>query len=72
MSNRTRQPKVPPAVSVEEYSGQWIAWDRKQTRILAHGDDFVEVQKAAMAAGEADPLLQKVPIAGTIFIGAWG
>ena len=67
MSEKPR--KARRAVSIEQYSGQWIAWDRKETRILAHGRDVAEVREAAIKAGEPKPLLQKVPEEGVVFMG---
>jgi hypothetical protein len=45
----------------QKYSGQWIAWNRRQTKIVASGRGFSEVRKAALKAGEKDPILEKVP-----------
>jgi hypothetical protein len=62
------QLKHPPVVP-REYAGQWIAWDRQQTRIVAHGRTFAEVQQAAVAAGERDALFAKAPKADQSGIG---
>jgi hypothetical protein len=60
-----RRPKPAPL----EYAGQWVAWNKAQTEIIAHGAVLAEVHKAAVAAGHADAVLQKVRRPG-IFIGA--
>jgi hypothetical protein len=44
-----------------EYAGQWIAWDSKRIHIIAHGTDMPTVYSDALAAGQTDPILQKVP-----------
>jgi hypothetical protein len=50
-----------------EYAGQWVAWNKDRTRIVAHGDRFDEVRAQAAAAGFEDPLLQRV--LSTSFVG---
>jgi hypothetical protein len=44
-----------------EYSGQWIAWSADRNRIVAHGEDVIQVRAAAAAAGHTNSVLQKVP-----------
>ena len=44
-----------------EYAGQWIAWDEKRKRIVAHGSGMSQVRRDAIASGHGDPVLQKVP-----------
>jgi hypothetical protein len=60
-----RRKPAPP-----EYAGQWVAWDRQQTEIVAHGSQSKYVLDAARAAGHAAPVMQKVPTLGSYFIGA--
>jgi hypothetical protein len=50
-----------------EYAGQWVAWNKDRTSILAHGAKFGEVRGQAIAAGCSDPLMQR--ILGTPFVG---
>jgi hypothetical protein len=57
-----------PVVSIE-YAGRWIAWDSRKTRIVATGNTVQEVQSAATAAGEEQPILAKVPAANARLIG---
>ena len=45
-----RHPRVVP----RKYAGQWIAWDRPQRKIVAHGRTFAEVKQAAVVTGEPD------------------
>ena len=59
-----------PIAAPFEYAGQWVAWDREERTIIAHGKDMAEVHRAAKAAGHADCVMQKVPPANTIFVGA--
>ena len=58
----------PPTVP-KHYAGQWIAWDRRQTKIVASGRSFTEARERALAAGEPDPVLAKVPKANVRFVG---
>jgi len=62
----SNRPKPAPV----EYAGQWVAWDRRETEIVAHGLHFKEVLDAARAAGHPEPVMQKVPALGSYFIGA--
>ena len=57
-----------PDPAPREFSGQWIAWDHSHTKIVAHGNDFAEVHRAANSCGIAEPLMQKV--ISTPFVGA--
>ena len=50
----------PPAVPLE-FSGKWIAWDRKREAILASGRTVTEALQASILAGEPKPILAKVP-----------
>jgi hypothetical protein len=64
--NDPRRPKPAPV----EYAGQWVAWNKSQTEIVAHGQDVAEVRRAAVAAGHPDAVLQKVRRPDVSFIGA--
>jgi hypothetical protein len=57
-----------PVVPIE-YAGKWIAWSKDGTRIVASGRTVQEVVDAAAAAGEADPIFNKVPKADVRFVG---
>jgi hypothetical protein len=50
--------RPPPAPL--EYAGQWVAWNREHTQIVAHGEKLVDVHRAAVAAGHPRAILQKV------------
>ena len=65
---RKTEPKTLPAAPIE-YAGQWVAWDKAQTEIVAHGDDLETVYEFAIEAGHPDAVFQKVPEADTYFIG---
>jgi hypothetical protein len=67
-TNMARRPKEPLLVP-KDYAGQWIAWDRGQTRIVASGRTFAEAKERAVAAGESDPVMAKAPKADVRFVG---
>ena len=60
----TQPPRVP-----SRYCGQWIAWNRDQSRIVASDPTLQAAIDAAIAAGESQPLLTKAPDAKTRFVG---
>ena len=62
------EPKTLPAAPID-YAGQWVAWDKVQAEIVAHGDDLETVFESAIEAGYPDAVFQKVPEADTYFIG---
>ncbi len=51
------------------YAGLWVAWDRRQTKIIASGRTLAEAKARADAAGEPDPVLAKAPKADARFVG---
>ena len=57
-----------PIVPIE-LSGQWIAWDFDETKVIASGTSYAEVKRTALATGEPRPVLVKAPQASTRFIG---
>ena len=65
MVQRRGQPPTVP----KRYAGLWVAWDQRQTKIVASGRTFAEARKRAVAAGEPDPVLAKAPKAGVRFVG---
>jgi hypothetical protein len=68
-SEDVREPVRPSAAPVE-YAGQWVAWNRERTDIIAHGKNLSEVHAAAVRAGHLDAILQKVRRPDASFIGA--
>jgi hypothetical protein len=52
-----------------EYAGKWIAWDFRETQIVASGESYQQTKKAAEQSGELRPVLEKVPDAKVRFIG---
>ena len=64
MGHRQQPPTVP-----KHYAGQWIAWNRRHTKIIASGRTFAETRERAIAAGESDPWLAKVPKTDVRFVG---
>jgi hypothetical protein len=44
-----------------DHAGQWVAWDREQTHVVASGSTFEQVKAAAANAGEQSILVAKVP-----------
>jgi hypothetical protein len=61
-----RRPQPAPV----EFAGEWVAWNRLRTEIVAHGKCMSEVHDAATAAGHPDAILQKVRRPDSSFIGA--
>jgi hypothetical protein len=49
----------PPPAPVE-FAGQWVAWNKQRTQIVAHGATMAAVHATATAAGYADAILQRV------------
>ena len=62
------QPK-PPAHAPIEFAGQWVAWNRERTTIVAHGKYLASVHKQALAAGHDHAILQRVRRPDVSFIG---
>ena len=65
--NRERLPEAP--VVPLEYAGLWIAWNHEHTRIIASGQTIEAACKAALAAGESEPILGRAPDAEIHFVG---
>ena len=63
--NDPRRPKPAPA----QYAGQWVAWNKDRTAIIAHGIDVAVVREAAIAAGHPLALLQKVHLPDRMQVG---
>jgi hypothetical protein len=63
-----RDPRRPKPAPIE-YAGQWVAWNKAQTEIVAHGAVMADVHQAAVAAGHPDAILQKVRSRGP-YLGA--
>ncbi len=57
---RTRFPDRPPPVPLE-YAGQWLAWDRDCTRVLAHAGTLDEVHKLIDKLEYSDPVFHRIP-----------
>lgn len=60
--------KPPPAPPIQ-YAGQWVAWDKQRTTVVAHGVEIAQVFRDAAAAGHPDAILQKVRVPGVAYIG---
>ena len=67
--NIISDPRVPKPAPVE-FAGQWVAWNKQRTEIVAHGKKMADVRAAAIAAGHPDSILQRVRRPDVIFIGA--
>ncbi len=52
-----------------EFAGQWIAWNRARTAIVASGRTLEDARCASEAAGEPEPILAKAPRANVRFLG---
>ena len=60
----------PPAPTVpRKFAGQWIAWNRDRSAIVASGRTLEDARRAAQAAGESAPILAKAPRAKVRFLG---
>jgi hypothetical protein len=64
--SNVRHPKPAPV----EFAGKWVAWNKQRTEIVAHGNEMAAVHAAAIAAGHADAILQRVRQPTVSFIGA--
>jgi hypothetical protein len=53
----------------KQFAGQWIAWNRDQTSIVASGRTMDDARRGAEAAGEPRPILAKAPRADVRFLG---
>ena len=60
-----RRPKLAPV----EYAGQWVAWNKDETEIIAHGTDVAKVRAAAVAAGQTCAILEKVHLPDRMQVG---
>lgn len=59
-----------PAPTVpKKYAGQWVAWNRARTAIVASGRTLEDARRAANAMGESAPILAKAPRADVRFLG---
>lgn len=56
-----------PGPAPLELAGEWVAWNKDRSKIVAHGRRFGEVRTAAIATGCREPLMQRV--LGTPFVG---
>jgi hypothetical protein len=63
--NDPKRPKSAP----QEYAGQWVAWDRDRTAIVAHGNSLPEVHDAAEFSGHPDATFERVPKLNEVFVG---
>lgn len=71
MTNNSESTDQQTPIVPKKYAGKWIAWDHGHPpRIIASGEHYAPTRQAAIAAGEADPLMDKVPSAAVRFIGA--
>lgn len=59
----------PAPIVPRQFAGQWIAWNRARTAIIASGRTLDDARLAAAAAGESAPILAKVPRADVRFLG---
>ena len=71
MSHFSAQPLMQhPPPAPPEFAGQWVAWNKERTAIVAHGADLVSVHRSAVVAGHPDAILQRVRRPQERFIGA--
>jgi hypothetical protein len=60
-------PSIP--VVPKKFAGQWIAWNRDRTTIIASGRTFEDARREAERRGETAPILAKAPAANVRFLG---
>jgi hypothetical protein len=54
--------ELPPDARARlDHAGEWIAWDRGMTRVVAFGSDLETVHDDAVRAGVARPILEHIP-----------
>jgi hypothetical protein len=68
MATTENSEPIPPIVP-KKFAGQWIAWNRNKTAIIASGRSLDDAIRAAEASGEPSPILAKVPHANVRFLG---
>jgi hypothetical protein len=59
-----------PGPAPVEFAGQWVAWNKTRTEIVAHGIEVARGRAQAIAAGHPNAVLQKVRQPDSLFIGA--
>lgn len=57
---RKVRPRHPQSVPLE-LAGRWLAWSADGYRIIASGKTLKEVEDAAAAVGEDDPIFEVAP-----------
>lgn len=65
--------KIDPAAPMPapiEFAGQWVAWNKGRTDIVAHGRHFAEVHALARAKGFPDAVFQRVRKPTERFVGS--
>jgi hypothetical protein len=63
--------EVPPDARARlDHEGEWVAWDRGVTRVVASGSDPVAVRAQAIRAGVARPIMEFIPSPPTASTGA--
>jgi hypothetical protein len=73
MTKRNVASKLPiPKPAPVEFAGQWVAWNKQRTEIVAHGKAMAAVCQAAIAAGHPDSILQRVRDPNARYIGLFG
>lgn len=64
-TNHNNRTPIPP----KELHGKLVAWNSAHTRIIASGDTYGDVKRAALVAGETDPVFEQLPAADEGFVG---
>ena len=68
MPTRPVDPHATKPVPIE-YAGQWVAWTRDHSKILAHSDTIQELWRIVQERGIKEPVFEKVPRADVRFVG---
>jgi len=49
-----------PGPAPLKYAGEWVAWNKSLTEIIAHGHNVANVRADAIASGHPDAVLERV------------
>lgn len=58
-----------PLPAPVEYTGQWVAWNKERTIVLAHGSTLAEASDAAKSVGYPDALFERVRRPDELIVG---
>jgi hypothetical protein len=65
-----KRPTSPDPLPPAELHGKLVAWDKFHANIIAAGDCYQAVKKAALDAGESEPIFEQIPASDEGFVGS--